>query len=244
MHPRLTVPTPLRRYSLLALTALLPAFGFGAGGKTYPINFSVPSTVGEKFLLVSTASQTMQTIVVRSDSASPVQQKSQKRSVRVEAEGEVLAIFPGGGVKKAAFTIKILRAGTDSADTDVVPAGSKVVAEEVGDKATFTVDGQPPGEAEGPLNMVLSILDDGSGSTTQDMLGPKAPQPVGGTWPMGGAQLAKKLKEDFGDAVTCDGTMTLDSTKQVGDQVVTLISGTAQVQIRRSRFPFTSPWVA
>ena len=214
----------------LVLAPLFPTSGLAAAPKTYAVSLNPGWKMGEKFGIADAATMNMKVVVSLAppgQPAQPVQQQQQKQSAHLEADAEVLAVYPNGGLQKVALTVKKLTGtGDDTPEKDILPAGAKVVAEKNGKLRTFTVDGSPaPAEAEKFLKLVTSGLIDDPKHTDQDSMGPTDPVAVGGTWPINGEILTEDMKDDFGDAVTCTGTVKLDSIKGEGDSQVAVISG-------------------
>ena len=99
---------------------------------TYTINLHPPNKVGQKFSLVADSSSKkhghLQVVVMGIPTLGP--SFDQDTIVHLEAEGEILAIFPNGSIKKVALTVRSLTATKDGKPAANVPAtGAKIVAE-------------------------------------------------------------------------------------------------------------------
>jgi len=99
---------------------------------TYIINLNPPNKVGQKFSLVADSSSQVHghlaVVVLGVPTLGP--SIDQGSVIHLEAEGEILAIFPNGGVQKVALTVKSLTAKKDGQPLPNVPAaGAKIVAE-------------------------------------------------------------------------------------------------------------------
>jgi hypothetical protein len=223
---------------LAAGLAVAPAFqpsalcADTAAAKTYTVSFNPAWKVGEKFGVTSNPVSEMHVVATMAPPGQPaqtVQDQTQKKSAHFEADAEVLAVFPNGGLQKAAFTVKTFT-GTASAaaEKELLPAGAKIVADKTGtsEKKTFTVDGQPaPAEVAKFLSDAVDL--DSANHTDQDVFGSEAPMAVGGTWPINGTLLIESgLKKSFGADLTCQGTMKLDAITGEGATQVATVSGT------------------
>jgi hypothetical protein len=238
--------TSLRPVLTLALLALaLAPFAAplrAAAEKTHTVNLSPMWKAGEKFgLSVTTTMDGMMLVsmALPGQPAQPLQQQPQKRSVRLEADGEVLAAFPNGGLQKATFTVKKF-VGSDGGapDKELLPAGAKVVAEKssASREKTFTVDGKPAAAALVPFLQMAVELDDAK-RTDQEVFGPKSPVAVGATWPVNGDLFAEELRAEMGASLTATGTMRLDSVTGSGDTQVAVVSGAVTLDKIQAPFP-------
>jgi hypothetical protein len=205
----------------------------------------VPARVGEKSTVVTTSTTNLATVVkmgVGDQAPIPVKQQSQTRVVRLEAEAETLAVFPNGSVQKAALTIKSLRVAlNDKPETEVLPAGAKVVAEATADgQVAFTVDGQP---ATNDIAATLRLVFEpgNPARTDQEKFGPQGPVASGVVWPVNGALFAGQFQQEFGDTTTCDGTVRLDGVTGEGDHQVAEVSGA--ITLRGLKAPLPDPFV-
>ncbi len=223
----------LRLLSFFPVIALVLGFSAAAlqaaTAKSYPVNLSTPWKVGEKFGERRTASADMQ-MVMNVEAAGqpprPMQQQQQKQSVHLDADAEVLAVFPNGGLQKVALTLRKFTGAADAKpEADLLPAGTKVVVEKNGKDKSYTVDGKPAA-AELVQFLKLAVDLDDPAHTDQEVLGPKAAVAVGDAWPVNGTLMAESLKEDFGDSVTCTGSLKLDGIKGSGASQVAAVSGT------------------
>jgi hypothetical protein len=236
---------PVLTLALLAL-ALAPFAAplRAAAEKTHTVNLSPAWKVGEKYGYTNAVTMSMNITVSAAPPGQPfqpVQQQAQRRIARIEADAEVLAVFPHGGLQKAAFTIKKFTGTSgEAAVTDLLPAGAKLVAEKKGDADIFTVDGKPATPDLLDLLKLAIELDRAIGND-QDVVGPKAPVAVGGTWPVNGALFVEPMKAQFGSALAAKGTMKLDAIS--GDGAAQIASVSGAITFDNIQAPFPPPFV-
>jgi len=238
-------PSALRPAAVLLGLILLATAGCRPAEKAYTVNLSVPAKIGEKSTVVTTSTTTLETLVklgVGDQAPIPVKRQSQKRVVRLTAEVETLAVFPNGGVQQAALALTSLRVALDDKpETDVLPAGTKVVAASTSDgQVTFTVNAQP---ADDKVAEILRLVfEPGSPERTdQAKFGPKGPVVIGAAWPIDGALFAGQFKNEFGAASTCEGAMHLDAVTGEGPGQLAAVSGA--VAMHGLRAPLPDPFV-
>jgi hypothetical protein len=224
-------------------------------GKTYVVNLSVPFRVGERYTLVQTRTVTERESVAR-DLEPPAGPQGQRHLDHLEGEVEVLAVFPNGGVQKAALTVKTLSYVTDDRSEQsvtgrrvgrkILPAGTKVMAESVGGKTSYRVDGKPPASTEiaASLKSVFE-LDDGIYSD-QAAFGPAKPiSPTAANtpenpWPVNSPLIVAKFTgKPIGNAATC--TISFFSINLSGDEENPVASLTAYFSLKNLRGPFAEP---
>jgi hypothetical protein len=234
-----------RLAAFLACAALFLPTGCQRGAKTFTVNLSVPARVGEKSHVVTTSSTSLATVVklgVGDQTPIPVKQQNQNRVVRLEADVETLAVFPNGSVQKAALTLRSLRVTLDDQpETEVLPAGTKIVAEATTDgQVAFQVNGQPA--ADDVAALLRLVFEPGNPARTdQEKLGPKSPVEPGAAWPIDAALFAGQFQPEFGDATTCSGTVRLDGVSGEGDHQVAAVSGA--ITLRGLKAPLPDPFV-
>ncbi len=216
-----------------AADAAAPATTTTAKAATYTVNISPPEKVGQKETVVidldaKTANQMAITIP---NSPTPQNQNQNMETVaHLEGEGEVLAVFPNGGMQKGALTVKVFTATQNGQPVPGLPAaGAKIVAEKTGKTATFTVDDKPASaQVAALLQKVVSMGDDKH--TDQEIFGPQNPVAVGATWPVNAAKMIEGLKDELGAITGVNGTMKLDSITGSGDDQVATVSGNFTIE--------------
>jgi hypothetical protein len=214
---------------LAAFAVWMPSGGNCADLKVYPIDLGRPAKVGEKFTVVSSVAQSSLIAIDAVNAGKPptsIQRQNQQRVIHLEAEGEVLAVFPNGNVQEVALTVRILRITTDTdADSDVLKAGAKVTAERINQQTAFAVDGKPAAEAVAKVLHEVDPTGD-SRQTQQEVFGPSHPVAVGETWTPNVLLAAREIEDDkdFGDSITAEGNATLDAAQGDGEKEVATVS--------------------
>lgn len=178
--------------SVLALTALVgcsksnePAAP--ATPKTYTIALSPAFKVGQKFSVVTDLSHSEQTKIAITIPGMPTpqdQNQNTEMSAHIEADGEILAVYPNGSPQKIALTLKSITATNDKTALPNLPAaGAKIVVAKTGTDASVTVNDQPADV--GIAKVLRDVFDLGDEKhTDQTLFGPKAPVAIGDTWPV------------------------------------------------------------
>jgi hypothetical protein len=218
------------RLATLALVALvqITAASLQAADKTAcTVNLTTPWKVGQTYGITTDSSETMHSRLAMSDKpGTPLKDQTQKRSVHMEADAQALAVFENGGLKKAAFTVKALRATLDGQpEREILPAGAKVVAESTGtDEKTYTVNGQPAAtDVEAILKMAISL--DTAEHNDQIIFGPKKPVAVGDSWQPETAVILQTIGKSLGAAASTTAVMKLNAVRGEGADQVADISG-------------------
>lgn len=179
------------------MVLMLPA----CSPKVYNINLSRPSQVGWKFSLTSIIAEQSQshTLITFPGADKPQSDdRDEEFNGHLEGEGEVLAVFPNGGIQKLALTVQSLTATRGGKPVANLPTfGAKIIAGHQGDKIAISVDGQPASPAVTDVLNELILLDDDS-ATIQDLFGPKQPIKVGATWSVDPAAMENALKSGLG----------------------------------------------
>ncbi len=188
------------------------------------VNLSPSYKVGQKFHYAASMTYTMAQSKIRGDSGYAQRGFGQSFAGQLEADGEVLAVFPNGSPKKISFTVKSISANTDVDDIAGLPgAGAKITLEGGASGSLITIDDKPAvgqaGEAIGKLvfsgNEKLSEL---------AALSPKEPVLVGATWPVANFDFLPGAKNP--NAKTqASGQMKLISVTGTGDSQTVSVSG-------------------
>ena len=203
-----------------------------AAAKTYTLNLTPALVVGQKFSVVTDLSDTELTKITITVPGMPApQDQNQNTSLvaHIEADGEVLAIYPNGSAQKIALTLKAITATNNQTALPNLPAaGAKVVVEKTAGSITVTVDGQPAPAGIGKI--LRDVFESGDEKyTNQAMFGPKAPVAIGDSWPVDSASLLSSFKQAIGDVSAIKGTMKLDGLTGTGDGQVAEVSGTVNI---------------
>ena len=227
----------LRLFPTLGLAAVLAALAGGlpsAGRcadapKVYPINLTRSTKVGDKFSVVSSVAQSAIIGIDAINAGKPptsISQENQQRIIHLEADGEVLKVYPNGNVEEVALTVKILRVTTENAaDFDPVKAGAKIVAERINDKTAFAVDGKP---ATTTISEILHEIDltGNASESPQEIFGPSKSVAVGETWKPNALLAAHELlqRKDLGDSVTVQGVVKFETFDGEGENQIDVVS--------------------
>ncbi len=218
----------LRHTLALGASLLFAATTLVAADQTYPVNFSSPWEIGQRYTTSSTASQTNHMLI--SQGPNILQEQTQKHSAKLEADVEALGTFPHGGLSKAAYTIRsLLVSVSDGVELEFLPPGTVVVVESLGaDKKTYTIDGKPASDEQvATLKLVLST--DAPDHNDQMIFGPKQPVAVGESWEPDLKVMLSTLGKDFGGAATINGKMKLDAVDGEGAKQISTVSGTINI---------------
>ena len=200
-----------------------------AAAKTYTVNLSPALKVGQKFSVATDLSDSEQnniTITIPGMPTPQNQNQNVEMTAHVEADGEILAVFPNGSPQKFSLTLKTIKATQNKADLPNLPAaGAKIVVEKTSTNTTVTVDDKPADE--GLAKILHDVYETGNEKyTDQNMFGPKAAVAIGASWPVDGATMIESFKERTGGELgTVNGTMKLDGLTGAGDDQLATVSG-------------------
>jgi hypothetical protein len=207
--------------SLSLIVALLCGLNSMASALDYEVKIVRLAKVGERYGLVATGIQEQHiTMTINGQKTPP---RDQVMNVALTAKAEVLAVSAGGREMKSSFTVDKLTNTEGAKVTDVLPAGTVIVAEQAGGKTKFQVAGAPatPELAE-VLDQVIRMESDQS--TNDDLFfGTKERKKVGDSWPVDAKTGAADLGEKCGlkiDPANISGTTTLVEVLPTGMRVV------------------------
>lgn len=217
-------PRNLRNLLVIALALAWAA----CAPKLYTINLSPASQVGWKFTLTSNIDeQSHSHTIIRLPGVAGSQSddRDEQFTGHLEGDGEVLRVYPNGGIQELYVLVKELEASRGGKAVPNLPGpGAKIVAAREGDKISLSVDGKPADPAATEALNELILLDDDK-AASQPLFGPKTPVSVGNTWPVDSAAVANALKSGLGgDADGATGTMKFQSVEGAGSaQTATLV---------------------
>lgn len=214
----------LRHARLFGASLLFAATALVSSAQTHTVNFTTPWEIGQRYTASATVSESNQMVVSQGETI--LQQQGQKRTARLEADAEALGNFPHGGLRKAAFTIRSLHVSIDdAAETEFLPAGTKVVVEsQSADKEVFTINDLPASDEQAAILKLVISTDDPEHSD-QIMFGPKQPVAVGESWQPDVQAMQSSLGKDLGVSANITGTMKLDAIEGAGPKQVSVVSG-------------------
>ncbi len=251
---RLAVDCRFRRFTLLAvirhsprlplLAALAAALALSAcAPKLYTLNLSRARQTGEKFSLVSSITELSQSHSVISFPGGHSPQSDDRDiafAAQLEGEGEVLAVFPNGGIQKLSFTLKSITATRGGKPVANLPApGAHITAFRKDDGVAISVNDQPADPAVTDALNELILLGDEK-STPQEMFGTPTPVKVGATWAPSSPAMEEALKGDLGGKSNgASGTMQLASVQGSGDSAAATVTGNFTMQEYKPGLPST-----
>jgi hypothetical protein len=195
---------------LSLIVALLCGLSATASALDYEVKLVRLAKVGDRYGLVATGIQEQRmTMTINGQKTPP---RDQLMDVALTAKAEVLAVSTGGREMKTTFTVDKLTNTEGAQVTDVLPAGTVVVAERVGKKTEFQIAGAPAKpEVAGALALVISL--DSDQSTNDDLIfGTKERKAIGDSWPIDAKAGAADLADKGGlkiDPANLTGTTTL-----------------------------------
>lgn len=214
----------LRPTSLIASLALVLASLAGAAPAAYTVNLTTPWKIGQIYTTAVSASETTRMTLTMGEQK--LQEQTQQRSAKMDAESKVLEVYPHGGLRKAEFTLRTLRASVNGApEAAFLPPGTKIVAENIGDTdKAYTINGTAAtADQEAVLKLVISL--DGEKNNDQMIFGPKKPVAAGESWKLEDAVLKQTLGKDLGEIGSAEGTMRLNSVEGDGAAQIAVVSG-------------------
>ncbi|MDF3059190.1 MAG: hypothetical protein K0R17_3405 [Rariglobus sp.] len=223
----MSLPRALTRRALFWIAPLLltiaPALA-GPQTAAHTVNLTAPWKQGQTYATSVTASESNRMVLRQGDKV--LQDKTDKRTARLEADAEAISSFPHGGLRKAAFTVRSLRVSLNGApETDFLPAGSKIVAESTGaDKKIFTIDGNPATKDQESVLKLVTSTDDPE-HNDQMLFGPRKAVAIGESWEPDLAAIKATMGKDFGVEALVKGSMKLDGVEGSGPTQINLVSG-------------------
>jgi hypothetical protein len=202
--------------------------------KLYTLNLSRPCQVGWKFSLASSINERSQShtnLTFPGVTAPQSDDRDQEFTAQLAGDGEVLGIFPNGGIQKLSVTVKSLTATRAGKPVANLPGpGAKITAAREGDKISLSVDGQPADVAVTDVLNELILLDDAK-ATVQDLFGPKTPVKVGATWTVDSAAIQDALQSGLGGKSSgAKGQMKLESVQGFGAGESATLAGNFSIE--------------
>lgn len=223
---------------LLALAGLmiLSAQTLGAP-REYDVKFARPDHAGDKFNVTIASGGRRQIIRAGEDPTEDVE------AVQFEAKATILDVNAKGDDLKIEYTVsRFFKMGGDKQEKELMPRGSKFVAQWKDGKTVYTQQGKPLAEPlSNDLDSVAS-LPDPAGAKTDDLYGTDNKQHPGSTWSVNGEKLAQDWKrhhyEFSKDSVK--GTVKLEGIEKADGVDCLLV--TAQVKVEDPRFNPPDDW--
>ena len=204
----------------LAFTSLAAA----AAPAAYTVNFTTPWQIGQAYTTSVSASETTRIVITMGEQK--LQEQTQQRSAKMDADSKALEVYPHGGLRKAEFTLRTLLASVNGApEAAFLPPGTKIVAENTGEtEKSYTINGAAATtEQQAVLKLVISLDDEKNND--QAIFGPKKPVAVGETWKLDEAPLKETLGKGIGTIGAAEGTMRLNAVEGAGPAQISIVSG-------------------
>jgi hypothetical protein len=211
--------------TLSLIAALLCGLISTASSEDYEVKLVRLAKVGERYGIVATGSQEQHMTMTLNGQGMPPRDKVMQ--VAFTAKAEVLAVSAGGREVKTSFTVETLTNTVGAQATDVLPAGTVVVAERTGAKTEFQVAGAPAKpEVADVLKVVISLESD-QGANDDAIFGTKERKKAGDSWPMdakaGAADLEAKENIKV-DPANISGTTTLIEVLPAGMRIAAKVT--------------------
>ena len=207
----------LSSFAFPLLATLCLGLAITATAQDYEIKLVRTVKVGDRYGVVSNATEVQSMATVVGGQAAPP--RDQEISASMTAKAEVLAITPNGREAKTSFTLAKLTKTVGGKSADAAPAGTVVIADRAGKKTAFTVAGAPVApELAAVLKLVIS-LDTDEGANDDAIFGSKARKQVGDSWPIDSAAAAADAASKGGitiDPADITGTPTLVEAQKDG----------------------------
>lgn len=129
--------------------------------------------------------------------------KQEEMNVEFVAAAKIIEATPNGREKRTSFTISKATKTVKGMVSELLPAGTVLVAEQVGIKTQFSVDGQAlAADVAKAIDLIVSMESD-EGANDDIVFGTKERKKVGDSWPVN----AKAAAEDVTSKT--DGAMKL-----------------------------------
>lgn len=140
--------------------------------------------------------------------------KQEEMDVEFVAAATVVEATPNGREKRTSFIITKATRTVKGMGSELLPAGTVMVAERVGSKTQFTVDGQPlAADVAKAIDLIVSMGSD-EGANDDIIFGTKERKKVGDSWPLNAKAAAEDMTSKSNGAMkltekSISGTTTL-----------------------------------
>lgn len=140
--------------------------------------------------------------------------KLEEMNVEFVAAAKVIEATPNGREKRTSFTITKATRTVKGMVSELLPTGTVMVAERVGSKTQFTVDGQPlAADVAKAIDLIVSMESD-EGANDDIIFGTKERKKVGDSWPVNSKAAAEDMTSKSNGAMklaekSISGTTTL-----------------------------------
>jgi hypothetical protein len=207
--------------------------GGASSGQTYTVNLNPPLQAGQKFSIVtdlSNSEQTKTSYIIPGVPTPQDQNRNTEMTAHIEADGEILAVFPNGSPEKVTLTLTNIAASINQVPLPALPSpGATVVLEKSGNTLTVAVNGAPIDD--NVAKILRDALETGDANiTNQTMFGPRSPVAIGSIWAVDSPSIIAAFKEGQGDISAVNGAMKLEALTGTGDDQVATISGNVKLE--------------
>ena len=207
-----------RRAAGLILLLLAAASG-ALAADDYAILLTRPEKVGDRYRIDAKGKSRQQQRITLGGKETGNEDK--QLEVHLVALATVMAVDDKLEASRVEYRIESCRESSSGRTEEVIPAGSKLIAESRNGETAFTIAGRPVApEVEEALKVVISVHSPDS-PTDDEVFGTQARKRVGDKWGINAAGAAQSLsrsglrvsKEDLKGGVQLDGVRTVDSMK-------------------------------
>ena len=226
----------MRTAGLIAL-ALAAAVSTLSADEDYAIRLSRAQSVGDRYRLDAKGkTRERQRVTV---GGQKTENNETEVSVHLVAAATVLAVDTKLQATRTEYRIESCRKSSSGKTEEVLPAGSKVIAESKAGETVFTIDGQPAAkETAEALKAVISGHDPDS-PTDDEIFGTTDRKRIGDTWSIDSATAARALskREVSVSPKDLQGTVRLEGVRTInGDNALEVSS-----HIRADRIEVARP---
>jgi hypothetical protein len=190
-----------------------------AEDRSYEVNFDRPSRVGVKGKIETTIVR--ETEWKWTNDQSTTQPVPQVYGVSLSGDDEILEVQHGSATAVTITLTKPLCESKGSADSILLPAGTKVLAVASGEQTKYSVNGKPvTEEAAAALHVAYPVTSNEPADVFAQIYGGVGRKKIGDTWPGNYRALAEACRRQLGMVSEKDihGDAKLVEESQVGDE--------------------------
>lgn len=206
--------------SLLAVLFLCGVGLIDAIGQEFPIQLARAVKTGDQYGIIAVGSSEQTTKMAINGQALPPE--SEEMAVRLVAKVEVVETTPKGREKRTRLTVTKATRTQQGVSTELLPIGTVLMAERVGEKTQFLVEEKPvAADVAKALDIIVSVENE-DGANDDILFGTQERKKVGDSWSVNGKAAAEDLAREsglkFGDnAITGTTTLAELITDKAGD---------------------------
>ena len=207
------------RKSVGLILTLFAVASLASAADDYVILLTRPEKVGDRYRIDTKGRSRQQQHVTLNGKAAGSEDK--QINVQLVALATVLAVDEKQEASRVEYRVESCRQSSSGKTEEVVPPGTKVLAESSNGETAFTVAGRPlPPDVEEALKLLISVHSPDS-PTDDEVFGTRERKRVGEKWGIRAASAAQSLSrsglrvsaQDLKGTVALDGLRTLDSVK-------------------------------